>query len=63
MQWKPGQKVFAAVGELFGKSGTYAEYFAANADHLATLPSTLPFKEAGGVPLAALTAYQVPCHY
>lgn len=43
------------------KDGTYAGYYAAKEDHLATPPATTSFEEAGGVPLAALTAYQVHC--
>ena len=40
-------------------AGTYAEYVCTRESYLAHQPSALSFEEAGGVPLAALTAYQV----
>ncbi len=44
-------------------AGCYAEYVSAKESYLAHQPAALSFEEAGGVPLAALTAYQVrhPC--
>ena len=43
----------------FPLAGTYAEYVCTRESYLAHQPSALSFEEAGGVPLAALTAYQV----
>lgn len=40
-------------------AGTYAEHVSTKEAYLAHQPSALSFEEAGGVPLAALTAYQV----
>ena len=40
-------------------AGTYAEHFSVKESYLAHQPASLSFEEAGGVPLAALTAYQV----
>ncbi len=67
VQWKAGQRVFALTeGSMpWRKDGTYAGYYAAKEDHLATPAATMTFEEAGATPLAALTAYQVdhpkPC--
>jgi NADPH2:quinone reductase len=38
------------------KSGCYAEYAALSADHVAPMPRTLDFREAGAVPVAGITA-------
>ena len=43
----------------FTGAGCYAEYVSAKETYLAHQPTALSFEEAGGVPLAALTAYQV----
>ena len=61
VQWKAGQRVFALTeGSMpWRKDGTYAGYYAAKEDHLATPAATMTFEEAGATPLAALTAYQV----
>ena len=40
-------------------AGCYAEYVSTKEAYLAHQPATLSYEEAGGVPLAALTAYQV----
>ncbi|BDA46350.1 Reticulon-4-interacting protein 1, mitochondrial [Coccomyxa sp. Obi] len=59
-KWKAGQRVFALTsGSMpWNKDGTYAGYYAAKEDHLATPAATMTFEEAGATPLAALTAYQ-----
>lgn len=55
--FEPGDEVYGLVG--FPKSpGTFAEYYPAEADHIAPKPKSLDFREAAGVPLTALTAYQ-----
>jgi NADPH:quinone reductase-like Zn-dependent oxidoreductase len=38
------------------KGGFYAEYVVLNADHVAPMPSSLDFREAGGIGVTALTA-------
>jgi len=53
--WRPGQPVFAFIGQ---GQGAYAEYVSVDAIALASPPSTLAPGDAGAVPLAALTAWQ-----
>jgi NADPH:quinone reductase-like Zn-dependent oxidoreductase len=53
--WKPGQEVYAFVGQ---GQGTHAGYVIVNQDALARKPSTLDHRVASAVPLAALTAWQ-----
>lgn len=53
--WKPGQPVFAFVGQ---GQGAYAEYVVVESSALASPPSSLAIEDAGAVPLAALTAWQ-----
>ena len=48
-----------AVNASALSAGTYAEHFSVKESYLAHQPASLKFEEAGGVPLAALTAYQV----
>ena len=40
-------------------AGCYAEFVAVPISNLATMPASLTFEEAAGVPLTALTAWQV----
>ncbi|WP_067720457.1 NADP-dependent oxidoreductase [Nocardia yamanashiensis] len=58
----PGVTEFAAGDEVYGmvlgRSGAYAEYVVAQADHLAPKPRTLPHTAAAALPTAALTAWQ-----
>lgn len=49
-----GDKVFGFIGIV----GGYATQALSTADRLAHTPTTLPLQEAGGVPAAALTAWQ-----
>ncbi len=42
-------------------TGSYAEFMAVPADDVALMPPNLSFEEAAGVPLTALTAWQVRC--
>jgi NADPH:quinone reductase-like Zn-dependent oxidoreductase len=53
--WKPGQEVYAFVGQ---GPGAHAEYVVVEQTALARKPSTLDFRQACAVPLAALTAWQ-----
>ena len=48
----------AVYGYAFGetKGGFYAEYVVLNAEHVAPMPSSLDFREAGGIGVTALTA-------
>jgi NADPH:quinone reductase-like Zn-dependent oxidoreductase len=61
----PGVTTLAAGDEVFGMprfpklAGCYAEYVAAPADQLAAKPPALDWAQAGGLPLAGLTALQV----
>ncbi len=56
--FKPGDEVYSYCRKSVVKRGTYAEYVAANADHVAMMPKHLSFAEAAGIPLVALTAWQ-----
>ncbi|MEC7815082.1 MAG: NADP-dependent oxidoreductase [Pseudomonadota bacterium] len=53
----PGDRVMGMIG-LPGNGGGYAQYAVARADELAIVPEELDLVTAGGVPLAALTAWQ-----
>ncbi|SEJ41770.1 NADP-dependent oxidoreductase [Paraburkholderia diazotrophica] len=53
--WKPGQEVYAFVGQ---GPGAFADYVLVNQHALARKPNTLDFPLASAVPLAALTAWQ-----
>ncbi|WP_067812806.1 NADP-dependent oxidoreductase [Actinomadura kijaniata] len=60
----PGVTLFQPGDEVFGMprqpapAGTYAEYVASPARHLAAKPAGLSHVEAAALPLAALTAWQ-----
>ncbi|HET6997370.1 MAG TPA: NADP-dependent oxidoreductase [Solirubrobacterales bacterium] len=60
-----GVNRFRVGDEVFGmpwfprQAGAYAEYVTAPSRQFALKPSTLSFEEAGGLPLAGLTAWQV----
>lgn len=53
----PGDRVMGMVG-FPATGGGYAEYALAAADELAIVPEELDLVAAGGIPLAALTAWQ-----
>ncbi|HET8849729.1 MAG TPA: NADP-dependent oxidoreductase [Marinobacter sp.] len=53
----PGDRVMGMIG-FPGNGGGYAQYAVARADELAIVPEELDLVTAGGVPLAALTAWQ-----
>eukprot|EP00877_Chromochloris_zofingiensis_P015047 jgi/Chrzof1/9797/Cz04g16010.t1 len=59
-KFKKGDNVFALTyGYWYGtQEGSYAEYAVVSEDFLAYAPSSIPLSQAGGVPLAALTAWQ-----
>ncbi len=56
---------FRVGDEVFGmpwfprQAGAYAEYVTAPSRHFATKPAVLSHEEAGGLPLAGLTAWQI----
>jgi NADPH:quinone reductase-like Zn-dependent oxidoreductase len=52
--FRPGDRVFAMIGA----DGGYAQYARVPAAHLAIVPSSLDWRHAAGVPLAAHTAWQ-----
>lgn len=53
-----GDEIYAFTrGETYGR-GSYAEYMALPAAHVAPKPASLSFTDAAAVPLTALTAYQ-----
>lgn len=52
--FKKGDRVFAMIGA----DGGYAEYARVPAAHLARVPSSMDWRHAAGVPLAAHTAWQ-----
>jgi NADPH:quinone reductase-like Zn-dependent oxidoreductase len=54
-QWKAGDEVYGFVGQ---GQGAYAEFVIVDAGALARRPTTVDWKVAGAVPLAALTAWQ-----
>jgi len=56
--FRPGDEVFAYCRKHFIGEGCYAEQVVAPDGFVARKPANLGFEEAGGVPLAALTAYQ-----
>ena len=61
----PGVTRFAAGDRVFGfprfphEGGAYAEYLTAPARHFAATPAALDDDQAGGLPVAGLTAWQV----
>jgi NADPH:quinone reductase-like Zn-dependent oxidoreductase len=58
-----GDEVIAYVrGDVQRAHGGFAEPVSAGVRSVARKPSTLPFTEAAGLPLAALTAYQGVVH-
>ena len=56
-----GDRVFGCLDTFFPyvREGCYAQYVAAKESQLAKLPEGPDFQEAAGVPLVALTAWQV----
>ena len=54
-RFKPGDAVYGFVGQ---QEGTFAQFVTLETDALAPKPTSLSFKVAAAVPLAALTAWQ-----
>lgn len=57
-EFKVGDEVYGLAGGVLGLQGTLAEYTAVDADLLAIKPKNLSMKEAAGVPLVLLTAWE-----
>ncbi len=56
--FKVGDEVYGLAGGVLGVQGTLAEYTAVDADLLAIKPTNLTMKEAAGIPLVLLTAWE-----
>lgn len=56
--FKPGDRVMGMV-----PMGSYADYVAVEEAHLAVIPESLSFEEAGAAPTVALTAWQALFEY
>ncbi|MBF4518323.1 zinc-dependent alcohol dehydrogenase family protein [Flavobacterium sp. ANB] len=56
--FKVGDEVYGLAGGVLGVQGTLAEYTAVDADLLAIKPKNLTMKEAAGIPLVLLTAWE-----
>ncbi|MCV9926031.1 zinc-dependent alcohol dehydrogenase family protein [Flavobacterium sp. LS1R49] len=57
-RFKVGDEVYGLAGGVLGLQGTLAEYTAVDADLLAIKPKNLTMKEAAGIPLVLLTAWE-----
>jgi NADPH2:quinone reductase len=57
-EFRKGDEVFAYARKEVIHDGTYGEYIALEARHLALKPPSLSFEEAAAIPLSGLTAYQ-----
>ncbi|WP_354639788.1 NADP-dependent oxidoreductase [Kitasatospora camelliae] len=57
-EFQPGDEVIGYVRKDWVEHGTYAELVAAPVRTLARKPAALDWAQAGGLPLAGLTAYQ-----
>lgn len=57
-QFKIGDEVYGLAGGVLRLQGTLAEYTAVDADLLAIKPKNLTMKEAAGIPLVVLTAWE-----
>jgi NADPH2:quinone reductase len=56
--FKVGDEVYGLAGGVLGLQGTLAEYTAVDADLLAVKPKNLTMKQAAGIPLVLLTAWE-----
>lgn len=61
-EFKVGDEVFGLINFL-GNGRGYAQYVAAQADHIALKPANVSHEEAAAATLAALTAWQLLKHY
>lgn len=57
-RFRKGEEVYAYARRPVLSNGTFAEYIALPESYLAKKPININFEQAGGVPLAGLTAYQ-----
>jgi NADPH:quinone reductase-like Zn-dependent oxidoreductase len=57
-RFEVGDEVYAYARRPIVQYGTFAEYTVIPESYLALKPKTLSFKEAAGIPLAGLTAFQ-----
>jgi NADPH:quinone reductase-like Zn-dependent oxidoreductase len=57
-EFAPGDEVIGYVRKDWAQNGTYAELVAAPVRTLARKPAALSWRQAAGLPLAGLTAYQ-----
>lgn len=57
-RFKGGERVFAYCRKPTIQWGTYAEYVAMEARHVALMPKNLSFAQAAAIPLTTLTAWQ-----
>ncbi|HEX8874874.1 MAG TPA: zinc-dependent alcohol dehydrogenase family protein [Nitrosospira sp.] len=55
---RPGDEVFFFNNGLGGAPGTYAEYTVVREDYLALKPKNITMREAAGIPLALITAWE-----
>lgn len=58
IEHKVGDEVYGCAGGLADLPGTLAEYIVADAQLVATKPSTLSMEEAAALPLVGITAYE-----
>lgn len=56
--FKVGDEVYAYCRKPVVQAGTYAEYIAFDASHVALKPKNITFDESAAIPLVALTAWQ-----
>ena len=57
-EFAPGDEVYGYARKDHVQYGTYAELVTVHPRHIARKPASMSFEEAGGVPLAGLTALQ-----
>jgi NADPH:quinone reductase-like Zn-dependent oxidoreductase len=57
-RFKPGDEVYGMTGGVAGIPGTLAEYAAVDSDLLAMKPTNLTMREAAGIPLVFITAWE-----
>ncbi|AWY40389.1 quinone oxidoreductase [Pseudomonas putida] len=56
--WKPGDEVYAMATGIGGAQGSLADYAVVDARLLARKPSNLSMREAAGLPLVLITAWE-----
>lgn len=58
-EFEPGDEVYGMPGGVAGHPGALAEYMIADADAIAPAPESLSLTEAAGLPVVALTAWEL----